>query len=200
MRIEFISEMSILLGASLGLIFLMKYLRLPTATGVLIAGMVIGPYGLGLVKNLPVINALAELGVILLLFLIGLELNPREVGPLGAKAALLAALEISVSFALGFAVGVALAWSLVDSFVLASILSISSTAIVGKTILDEFKLKLTESQLIVSTLIIEDLFVIFLLVLMPVVLAGAGSPTQLLLVALKAAALISIILPLSNFL
>jgi Kef-type K+ transport system membrane component KefB len=66
---EFLIDIIVILAASLILIILMNYFRLPIIIGLLIVGMIIGPYGLNLIKNTLLIDVLAELGIILLLFI-----------------------------------------------------------------------------------------------------------------------------------
>ncbi|MEM3606224.1 MAG: cation:proton antiporter [Candidatus Bathyarchaeia archaeon] len=197
---EFLIDIVVILIVSLFLIILMSHSRLPTVTGLLVAGMIIGPYGFNLIKNLSLIDALGELGVILLLFLLGLELNPKELTLLWNKTLVFALCEISASFILGFVLGVALSWGFMESFILASILSISSTAIIGKIIMDEFKLNAAESKLIISTLIAEDLFAVFLLILMPGLILNKLILTQFLFITLKAAILILTIFLATRFL
>ncbi|MEM2842376.1 MAG: cation:proton antiporter [Candidatus Bathyarchaeia archaeon] len=197
---EFLTDIVAILIVSLFLIILMNRFRLPTVTGLLIAGMIIGPYGVSLIKNTLLIDVLGELGVILLLFLLGLELNPKELSLLWNKTLIFALCEISASFILGFILGAALSWSFIESFILASTLSISSTAIIGKIIMDEFKLNAAESKLIISTLIAEDLFAVFLLILMPGLFLNKVNLTQFLFIALKAAILILTIFLATRFL
>ncbi|MBS7655431.1 cation:proton antiporter [Candidatus Bathyarchaeota archaeon] len=197
---EFLTDIVAILIVSLFLIILMNRFRLPTVTGLLIAGMIIGPYGVSLIKNTLLIDVLGELGVILLLFLLGLELNPKELSLLWNKTLIFALCEISASFILGFILGAALSWSFIESFILASTLSISSTAIIGKIIMDEFKLNAAESKLIISTLIAEDLFAVFLLILMPGLFLNKVNLTQFLFITLKAAILILTIFLATRFL
>ena len=195
---EFLIDMVVILIASLLSVILMNRFRLPAVIGLLLAGMIVGPYGLNLIKDSLAIDVLAELGIILLLFLLGLELNPKELSALWGKTLIFALCEISSSFILGLISGLALGWSLIEAFILGSILSISSTAIIGKTIMDEFKLN--ESKLIIAILIVEDLFVVFLLFLMPGLVLKELNPMQFLFTVLKAAILIVTIFVINRFL
>jgi CPA2 family monovalent cation:H+ antiporter-2 len=106
--------------------------------------------------------------------------------------------EISISFILGLISGLFLGWSFMEAFILGLILSISSTAIIGKTIMSEFKV--SESKLIISILIVEDLFVVFLLFLMPGLILKEIKILQFLFMSLKAAILIAIIFAVNKFL
>jgi len=195
---EFLIDIIVILAASLILIILMNYFRLPIIIGLLIVGMIIGPYGLNLIKNTLLIDVLAELGIILLLFILGLELNPKELSMLWGNTLIFSLCEISISFILGLISGLFLGWSFMEAFILGLILSISSTAIIGKTIMSEFKV--SESKLIISILIVEDLFVVFLLFLMPGLILKEIKILQFLFMSLKAAILIAIIFAVNNFL
>jgi len=195
---EFLIDIIVILAASLILIILMNYFRLPIIIGLLIVGMIIGPYGLNLIKNTLLIDVLAELGIILLLFILGLELNPKELSMLWGNTLIFSLCEISISFILGLISGLFLGWSFMEAFILGLILSISSTAIIGKTIMSEFKV--SESKLIISILIVEDLFVVFLLFLMPGLILKEIKILQLLFMSLKAAILIAIIFAVNKFL
>jgi CPA2 family monovalent cation:H+ antiporter-2 len=195
---EFLIDIIVILAASLILIILMNYFRLPIIIGLLIVGMIIGPYGLNLIKNTLLIDVLAELGIILLLFILGLELNPKELSMLWGNTLIFSLCEISISFTLGLISGLFLGWSFMEAFILGLILSISSTAIIGKTIMSEFKV--SESKLIISILIVEDLFVVFLLFLMPGLILKEIKILQFLFMSLKAAILIAIIFAVNKFL
>ncbi len=195
---EFLIDIIVVLTASLILIILMNHFRLPIIIGLLIVGMIIGPYGLNLIKNTLLIDVLAELGIILLLFLLGLELNPKELSMLWGNTLIFSLCEISTSFILGLTSGLFLGWSFIEAFILGLILSISSTAIIGKTIMSEFKI--SESKLIISILIVEDLFVVFLLFLMPGLVLRGIKILQFLFMSLKAAILIAIIFAVNKFL
>jgi CPA2 family monovalent cation:H+ antiporter-2 len=197
---EFLIDIIVILAASLILIILMNYFRLPIIIGLLIVGMIIGPYGLNLIKNTLLIDVLAELGIILLLFILGLELNPKELSMLWGNTLIFSLCEISISFILGLISGLFLGWSFMEAFILGLILSISSTAIIGKTIMSEFKVSVSESRLIISILIVEDLFVVFLLFLMPGLILKEIKILQFLFMSLKAAILIAIIFAVNKFL
>src|ERR687894_2891095 len=74
-----LQDLLVLLLASVPIAFIFHRLRLPTIVGFMIAGVVIGPYGLGLIRDVHAIEALAEIGVVLLLFTIGLEFSLRRI-------------------------------------------------------------------------------------------------------------------------
>jgi len=103
-------------------------LRLPVVSAQIVAGMIAGPYVLGWVKDLVTINDLSAIGIVLLLFVIGLELDPVELRKLAGRVAGVAVLEMGVAFVLGFAASsVILGAGLLQSIIFAMVASISST-------------------------------------------------------------------------
>ena len=84
-EISLLVELGIIAGSALALSLVAWALRLPAALGQLVAGMIIGPFGLALVTNLTTIEGMAEIGIVLLLFIIGLELDPLELMAMKAR-------------------------------------------------------------------------------------------------------------------
>src|SRR6267143_7212574 len=76
---SFLFDLGLAVFAALGFSYLFSKIKQPVVVGQLIAGIIIGPFGLGLIQNLNTINLLASLGIILLLFTVGLELDPLEI-------------------------------------------------------------------------------------------------------------------------
>lgn len=180
-----LQEIGVAVGAALLLSLLFNRMGLPMIVGQIFAGMIVGPFGLGLIQNLEAINVLASLGIVLLLFAVGLELDPRDLRRVGFKALLLTIVEFSVTFVAGTVSGLALSWSLQQSFFLGAVLSISSTAIVGRILMDR---RTEQGERVTSTimavLIIEDVAAILLLLVAPEL--GTGNQVSLLRVSFLA--------------
>ncbi|TLX99171.1 MAG: cation:proton antiporter [Thaumarchaeota archaeon] len=145
-------------------------LRLPVVSAQIVAGMIAGPYVLGWVKDLVTINDLSAIGIVLLLFVIGLELDPVELRKLAGRVAGVAVLEMGVAFVLGFAAAsVILGAGLLQSIIFAMVASISSTAIVGKMFLERGSRPLVNSPepgALMALMILEDMVaVVFLIAL-----------------------------------
>jgi len=145
-------------------------LRLPVVSAQIVAGMVVGPYVLGWVTDLVTINDLSAIGIVLLLFVIGLELDPVELRKLAGRVAGVAILEMSVAFVLGFgAASVILGADLLQSIIFAMVASITSTAIVGKMFLERggrSPLNTPEAGALIALMILEDMVaVVFLIAL-----------------------------------
>src|SRR5437867_6636149 len=145
-------------------------LRLPVVSAQIVAGMIAGPYVLGWVKDLVTINDLSTIGIVLLLFVIGLELDPVELRNLAGRVAGVAVLEMGVAFVLGFAAAsVILGAGLLQSIIFAMVASISSNAIVGKMFLERGSRPIgysSEQGETMALMILEDMVaVVFLIAL-----------------------------------
>ena len=147
-------------------IVLFQKIRQPIVLGYLIAGLIVGPYTppFSLVDDETEIRILAELGVIFLMFSLGLEFTFSKLKRLGLPAVIIAAVEVFFMLFIGFFMGKWLGWSPYECLLLGAALSISSTTIIIKT-MEEFHLKrYAFAQLMVGVLLIEDLLAILLLV------------------------------------
>src|SRR3989304_3627699 len=116
--------------------------------GYLLGGALVGPYALKIVYNVDTINLLAELGVILLMFYIGLEFNLKRLRRVGGIAIFAGGVGMLAMLLLGNALGGLLGWSSTDSIFLGAILSVSSTAIIGKVLADMRLLERPHAQII----------------------------------------------------
>src|ERR1044072_1443132 len=134
-------------------------LKHPVALRYLVAGVIIGPQTppFPLIHDEETIRTLSELGVIFLMFSLGLEFSLRKLKEVGVSAFIAAITAILVMLAAGYSLGQAFGWSTMDSVFLGAILSISSTTIVIK-VLDELGLKKERfAELIFGILIVEDI-------------------------------------------
>ncbi len=181
--------------AALGFSFLFSKLKQPVVVGQLIAGMIVGPFGLGLIQDLSTINLLASLGIILLLFTVGLELDPLEIRRVAAGSLVLTVVELSVTFVSVFTVGLLVGLSYLESVFAAVVVSTTSTAIMGKLLVESRSLRHKESHMVVTASVIEDFATILILLLLPglVVASNQVSVTELGLFVLKGVVLLMVI-------
>jgi len=173
MTTAFLFDLGIAVAAALLFSLLFYKLRLPMIVGQLVAGMVVGPFGLGLIRDTTAIDFLSTLGIILLLFVIGLELDPRHLKTVGSKAIVLTTVEFLVAFAVGVLSGLAAGWNLGTSLFLGSVLGLSSTAIVAKIVADRtHEHGESLAATIMMVMVVEDLIAVFLLFLTPELASG----------------------------
>ena len=163
--------------------------------GQLIAGMIIGPFGLGLVQDLGAINLLASLGIVLLLFTVGLELDPLEIQKIGADSFVLAFVELLVTFFSVYAVALIVGLTNIESIFVAAVVATTSTAIMSKILLESKSFRDKESQMVITASVIEDFATVFILLLLPGLAAASNQvpPSDLVLLVVKGVLLVSVI-------
>ncbi|HEX6180523.1 MAG TPA: cation:proton antiporter [Chitinophagaceae bacterium] len=163
-----ILDLALIMAAAAITTLVFKWLKQPLVLGYIIAGFVVGPYfkWLPTVYELENIRIWAEIGVIFLLFSLGLEFSFKKLLKVGGSASITALVEVVVMVLIGYGVGKAMGWSAMDSLFLGGILSISSTTIIIRAF-DELGLKSKQfSTLVFGVLIVEDLVAIVLMVLL----------------------------------
>lgn len=161
-----IIDLAIILAVAGLMSFVFQKIKQPVVLGYILAGVIVGPHTppFQLVRDIPNIQTWAELGVIFLMFTLGLEFSFRKLLSVGLTAVIAAGLEVLFFLFVGYWIGSFLGWGQMDSIFLGAMLSISSTTIIIKA-LDELKLKSHRfAGLIFGILIVEDLFAILLLV------------------------------------
>jgi CPA2 family monovalent cation:H+ antiporter-2 len=166
--IEFIHDLAIIMLAAGIVTVVFHLLRQPVVLGYIVAGVLIGPHTppYTFVTNEETIRTLAELGVVFLLFSLGLEFSLRHLRQVGATALVSAIAGIVTMLSLGYAVGRAFDWNVMDALFLGAMLSISSTTITIKA-LEDLKLKKQHfAQVVFAILIVEDVLAIAMIALL----------------------------------
>lgn len=171
---EFLRTLAVTLAVAAGTSVLFQRLKLPVVFGYLAAGMIVGPYtSIPFVADRAIVQSLSELGVILLMFSIGLEFRLKRVGQVAGTAGIAALLETGIMFGLGALAADLLGWTPFERLVAGGMVAISSTTIIARTFSD---LRVTGrvSELVFGVLIIEDLIAIVLLATLGALAAGNG--------------------------
>jgi len=168
-----------------------RWLKLPIIIGYLAGGLVVGPFGLGLVHDADTVNAMATIGVILLLFTLGLEFSLKELKRTGRVAILGGSIQILVTAGAGLALALLLGWTLNQAIFFGFLISLSSTTIVLKTLLDRGELDTAHGRIMIGILLVQDISLIPLMIILPTLGGGEGGQLAALgLATLKAAAFI----------
>lgn len=152
-----------LLGAAVVAVPLFKRLGLGSILGYLAAGLVIGPFGLKLITDSHAILHIAEFGVVMFLFLIGLEMKPSHLWKLRNQIFGLGTLQVTLSSLFLTLIGLAYGFSLVMSFISAVGFTLTSTAMVMQIMDERHEISTPQGQRIVSILLFEDLLIVPLL-------------------------------------
>ncbi len=170
----FLVALTTVLGVAAVTTVLFQRLKQPVVLGYILAGFLIGPnFPFPLFADRQVVETLSELGVILLMFSLGLEFSLGKLFKLATTAGLTAVLQSSLMLWLGFVTGQAFGWTTLESLFAGSIIAISSTTIIAKAF-DEQNVRKPLRELVVSVLIVEDLVAILLMATLTAIASGTG--------------------------
>lgn len=157
----------IVVAALLGGVIAHK-LKLPLLLGYILAGVVVGPYTGGVtVSEVHNIELLAEIGVALLVFALGLEFSFKELKPVGAVALIGTPIQIILTMLYGFLIGRALGWDWVASTWFGGLISLSSTMVILKTLMNQGWMGTLSSRVMIGMLVVQDLAVVPLMIILP---------------------------------
>ncbi len=170
----FLANLTLVLCTAAVTTYLFQRIRQPVVFGYLVAGMIVGPYvGVPLLADRTMVSTLSELGVIMLLFGLGLEFSLRKLIQVGPTAGVVALVETSVMVFFGYMVGQLFGWSTLESVFCGAIVAISSTTIIVKAFAAQ-NVHGRFTDLVFGILVSEDLIAILLIALLTTVAAGDG--------------------------
>jgi CPA2 family monovalent cation:H+ antiporter-2 len=181
--VHFLRDLLIVFAVAAVGVFLFQRLRLPSVVGLLAAGMLVGPHGLSLIQDAERVRILAEIGVVVLLFAVGLEFSLPRLAGLGRLMALVGAPQVLICGA----VGVAATWwyfgDVRPAIFVGMLVAMSSTAVVFKLLTDRGELTSPQGNVSAAVLLFQDLLVVGCMVLLPLLAqrdgAGAAAETSL---------------------
>ncbi len=182
-----------LLGGLLAQVF-----RQPLVLGYIFVGILIGPFSGGAVADPHEVEQLAEIGVALLLFALGLEFSLKELTPVKFVALVGAPLQILLTVGFGFLVGKFLGWPSGPSLWLGGIVSLSSTMVILKTLMAQGMLGTLSSRVMIGILIVQDLAVVPLLIILPQLTNPASGLSLLGLALVKSILFLALMLVLGT--
>ncbi|MEE2614068.1 MAG: cation:proton antiporter [Verrucomicrobiota bacterium] len=174
-EVNFLQDLAVVMIAAGIVTLLFQRLKQPVVLGYIVAGILIGPNfsalfleedGFRLVHDRETIESLAELGMVFLMFSLGLEFNLRKLGRVAATALVAAPLAIMLMVFLGYQVGQLMGWTPVSSLFLGAIISIASTSVIVKVLKEMKRDREPFTELIYGILIVEDLLGVVMIVLL----------------------------------
>lgn len=183
-------DLVLLVAVAIPVVVLTHRLKVATVVGFLLTGMLIGPYGLSLISRPDSVASLAELGVVLLLFAIGLELSLARIIKLGRVVVLGGGLQVVATLVATGLVALAFAVPARQAVLLGALAALSSTAIVLKVYTDRAELDTPQGRVLVAILLFQDLCVVPLMLLVPM-LGGAGGGARAAAIAIGIALLVT---------
>ena len=174
---EIIQDFSVLMIVASVMAFISYKLKQPLVIGYIIAGIIIGPHTppFSLILNQDILNLFAEMGVILLLFVVGMEFPVEKLRKIGKRALIIASSEAFGTFAIGFSVSFfILNFSIFDSAFVALAISVTSTVIIMKVLEELTIIKEEASYIILGVAIIEDIIIVSMLAILQSVGTSSG--------------------------
>lgn len=195
MEIPLLSDVVIILGLAVVVILLFQRFRLPTILGFLMTGMIAGPHGLNVSADVHDIEILAEIGVILLLFIIGMEFSLRNLALIKRTILLGGATQVLVTILLVGLVLMMFNFSAAEGFFVGFLFALSSTAIVLKLLQDKGEINSPHGKVVLGILIFQDIIVVPMMLVAPLMAGGSENiVVELLLMVLKGAFVIVFVL------
>jgi K+:H+ antiporter len=189
---NFLRELVIVLTATIAIVFIFQKLRLPNIVGFLLTGVIIGPHGFQLIQSVDQVETLAEIGVVLLLFTIGLEFSLETILSVQRRVVWAGLLQVALTTLVVLAVARLLGASMEVGLFYGFLVSLSSTAIVLRIYHDRGEINSLQGRLASGLLLFQDLCVVPMMLLLPV-LAGSGQDSIFLIVWVLAKSLITLV-------
>ena len=190
MELKFLKTLVIIFGTSACVVFLLQKLKIPSVVGFLIAGAALGPHGFGMIHEVREVELLAEVGVILLLFTIGLEISLKSLKRIrstiigGGFSQVLLTLLVTAAIAYPFL------GKLNESIFTGFLVALSTTAIVMRMLFDRAEMDSPHGRLSMGILIFQDLCVVPFMLLIPILAGNQGSFPGLLWTMAKSATIL----------
>ena len=179
--LNFFTQLIIILGFSIPVIYIFNKIKLPSIIGFLITGIIIGPFGLKLIDDTAGIQFMAEIGVAFLLFTIGIEIQLSRFLKHLSEILLTGGLQILCTFFVGFAVGLAMQLSVSQSVFIGFILAHSSSALILKILKDRSDEDSPQGRISIGVILFQDVMVVPMMLLIPF-LAGDSGPDALMII------------------
>jgi len=196
-----IKDIVIILLVSIPIIFVFNKLKIPSIVGFLAAGMIIGPHGFQLISEITEIEVMAEVGVILLLFVIGLEVSIKQLMRMKKFLIIAGGLQLIGTIAFSSIIFYSFGINITQSIFLAMLVSLSSTAIVLKLLSDKRELEAPHGRIALGVLIFQDLAIVPMFIVLPILGSGSNMPvSEIVLQLFFAFGVVGVVLLASNYL
>lgn len=164
---ELFAELSILIAVATVMAVIMRLLKQPLIIGHILTGLVVGPLLLNVITSTDTLALMSEVGIAILLFTVGLHLDPGIIRQFGRVAIITGAGQVAITSVAGYFVCVALGFSPIASLYMAIALSFSSTIIIMKLIADKGDLDVLYAKIAIGFLLVQDLIAVLLLLGVP---------------------------------
>lgn len=193
MHFPLLQDIVILLGFSVVVVFALQRMRLPSILGFLVTGIIIGPFGLSLIENHEQVEILSEIGVILLLFVIGMELSVKQLVSIKRTVFLGGMIQVGLTIAVTALIYLSLDFAWNEAVFIGFLFSLSSTAIVLKILQDRNEISAPHGRTALGLLIFQDIIVVPMMLFTPIMAGNSTNIGEEILMLLLKSALIVVI-------
>jgi len=191
MEIPLLQDMVVIFGLSVIVLFIFHRIKIPSIAGFFLTGIIAGPHGLGLVRAAGEVQLLAEIGIIFLLFIIGIEFSFEKFSQLKRSVLMGGTLQVVLTFLLVFVVAQSFGVTVNEAIFIGFLASLSSTAIVLKVLQDKNEIYSPQGRTSFGILIFQDIIVIPMILFTPLLAGAAGNIGESILIfALEGAGII----------
>ncbi|QCX40579.1 potassium transporter KefB [Aureibaculum algae] len=192
MHLPLLQDFVILLGFSILIVFLLQRLKLPSILGFLITGIIIGPHGFSLIAASDQIEVISEIGVILLMFVIGMELSLKQLASIKNTVFIGGSLQVGLTILISGLAYYFLGNTIEESVFVGFLFSLSSTAIVLKILQDRNEMKTAHGRNALAILIFQDIIVVPMMLVTPL-LSGASENVTMSVITLVVKSIIVVL-------
>lgn len=175
MQIPLLSDIVIIFGLAIGVLYICHQLRIPAIVGFLLTGVLAGPHGFGLIGAVHEVEVLAEIGVVLLLFTIGLEFSMKSLWQLKRSVLIGGSFQVFATLLITFLIARMLGQDVGKSIFLGFLVSLSSTAIVLKLLQERAEVDSPQGRIDLAILIFQDVVAVPMMLLIPLMKGGEGN-------------------------
>lgn len=196
---EVFAQISFIILIVLGVSIIMRFLKQPLIIGYILSGVIAGPFFLGIVPKIGALSVFADLGIALLLFIVGLHLSPKVIKEVGKISLITGVGQILFTFVIGYGISLLLGFSLLTSLYVAVALAFSSTIIIMKLLSDKGDLESLYGKISIGFLLVQDLVAIIILIVISSISAGGDVLGSIGLTFVKGIFLIFLLLPVSLY-
>jgi K+:H+ antiporter len=193
MHIPLIQDILILLGFSIIVVFILQRFHLPSILGFIITGIIIGPYGLSLINAIHEVEIISEIGVILLLFVIGMELSLKQLVSMRKTVFIGGLLQVGLSVIVATLIYKFLGFAWNEAVFIGFLFSLSSTAIVLKILQDRNEISAPHGRNALGILIFQDIIVVPMLLVTPIMAGQSDDIGMAVLMLLLKSGLVIVI-------
>lgn len=173
-------ELSLIFAITVVITSVVKFLKQPAIIGYIFSGIIAGPYFFNIINSTDTLSAFSQIGIALLLFLVGLGLNPKVVKEVGLISAITGIGQVVFTSGVGFLILITLGFDTVSSIYLSIALAFSSTIVIMKLLSDKKELDSLHGKISVGFLIIQDFIAIFILLIVSTLSSSSNLSTALL--------------------